>query len=252
MPIALRLFLTFDSASPCACGSQLGLELHHANVCRTLGMTVLAGRPAIVLELCERGSVADLVLQEGSPVPQTQTLVRLVVECARGVSYLHEQGVHHRDLKPDNVLLDSALHAKIGDFGLSSRYGMEHTQSHTQQGTIRYLAPEVVFGAYTKKADVYSFAMLTYAILHREQPFAQFSSVAVLHLVALQHRRPQIQLNASLQPFAAHIQACWHPEIMERPSMGEVLVRLEQTAAAGWPTWATPLPLPTSEDVTEA
>ena len=111
-------------------------------------MTVLAGRPAIVLELCERGSVAELVLREEGPQPPIQTLVRLVVECATGVSYLHEQGVTHRDLKPQNVLLDSEMHAKIGDFGLSSRYGMEHTQSHTQVGTIRYLAPEAVFGAW--------------------------------------------------------------------------------------------------------
>ena len=121
---------------------QLGLELRHPNVCATLGMTVLAGRPAIVLELCTRGSVADLVLgipRSESPVT-TQTCVRLVVECARGVAYLHEQGVQHRDLKPDNVLLDHEYRAKICDFGLSSRYGNEHSQSHTQVGTIRYLA----------------------------------------------------------------------------------------------------------------
>ena len=70
----------------------------------------------------------------------TQTCVRLVVECARGVAYLHEQGVQHRDLKPDNVLLDHEYRAKICDFGLSSRYGNEHSQSHAQVGTIRYLA----------------------------------------------------------------------------------------------------------------
>lgn len=93
------------------------------------------------------------------------------------------------------------------------------------------------------RADVYSFAMLMYAILHREQPFAQFSSVAVLHLVALQHERPKVQLAAELQPFARHMEACWRPEASERPGIGEVVTQLEEIAHAGWLGWETPLPL---------
>ena len=155
--------------------------------------------------------------------------VRISHESALGLAYLHEQGVQHRDVKPENVLIDAALHARISDFGLSSRDSVE--KSTTQTGTLRYLAPEVIFGPFTVKADVYSFGMLVYAILHGKVPFDDYAPIAVAHLVVAEGKRPAIQLAADLAPIRKIITACWDGDANARPDMAHVVADFEKTVS---------------------
>jgi serine/threonine protein kinase len=102
------------------CG--LMASMRHPNVVQFLG--VCACPPAIVTEYCGRGSLTS-VLQEGLKSPQKaaqltwQRRLRMAIDAAKGMLYLHKRGIVHRDLKSPNLLVDSSWVVKVADFNLS-------------------------------------------------------------------------------------------------------------------------------------
>jgi serine/threonine protein kinase len=87
-----------------------------------------------LLQLCER------YREEGKPGIPFKELIKLMDEAADGLDFLHQQGIYHRDIKPQNLLLFHG-HVKIGDLGLAKLVGAS-TASHTGSGTFGYLPPE--------------------------------------------------------------------------------------------------------------
>ena len=88
----------------------------------------------------------------------------LVIVVTRGLAYLHEQcqeRIVHCDVKPENILLDTAFRPKVADFGMAKLIGRDFSHAlTTARGTVGYLAPEWVLGLpITPKADVYSYGM---------------------------------------------------------------------------------------------
>jgi len=210
-----------------------GMGLAHPNVCTTVGYAVVAGRPAVVLELAERGALSALLHEneeQARQVPQW-LLVRIVLELARGLEYLHAKDVMHRDMKPGNVVLDRNWHAKICDFGISTREKAHSTSDSAQHGSFRYMAPEVVHGRYKMSADIYSYSMLMYSTLHRKVPFASMTPIQAVLLIMTQQIeiRPEIELPNDLAPLAAIIEAGWRPDADERPTSEKICAQLEQT-----------------------
>ena len=102
---------------------------------------------------------------------------RAVLDAARGVQYLHELNVIHRDVKPENVLLKGRkrARAKLCDYGLIdsddlAEHGVTKTEDGTVVGTILYMAPEQARGATSKSSDVFSLGGLLYAYLTERHP----------------------------------------------------------------------------------
>lgn len=97
------------------------------------------------------------------------------LQVCRGIKYLHDSNVTHRDIKPDNILLDNntpdAL-LKISDFGLSKLISYQNSMK-TVCGTQLYVAPEVLMGgAYTNKVDIWSLGCMLFAMLSGSVPFS--------------------------------------------------------------------------------
>ena len=206
-----------------------GMQLTHQHVCKTIGLAVCYDCPAVVMELCEGGTAYDRFIRKsdgGGALMSGMEATRISYEAALGLAYLHEQGVQHRDVKPENILLDAALHAKISDFGLSSRDSVE--KSTTQTGTLRYLAPEAIFVAFTMNADVYSFGMTVYAIMHGRVPFDDYAPIAVAHMVVAERKRPAVELSTDLAPIRDIITACWNGDADARPEMARVVDDFEK------------------------
>ena len=90
-----------------------------------------------------------------------------------GVTYMHSQGVVHRDLKLENILLDSSGNVKIGDFGVSRRIFKDQTL-YEQCGTPTYIAPEVMSDSGYKgfKVDIWSAGICLFHLLHGHVPLA--------------------------------------------------------------------------------
>ena len=250
LPVAIKCFnpgIYKDEreAKRLAVEVNLATSLSHPNIVKAYGPVELPGpRPALVLELMQGGSLYCLLHERNTDsAPLSPRLThQLVHEVAIGLQYLHDNGITHRDIKTSNVLLTSypdaegsapvvggdgpfgvPAVAKLCDFGIASRIGMEHT---LDVGTARYMAPEIIFGPYTNKADIHSFGLCAWETTHIAIPFDNVPSMAALLLIS-DNKRPTCDVPARLGPaLAALIEACWHENPSVRPSMTEVVDKL--------------------------
>jgi eukaryotic-like serine/threonine-protein kinase len=153
----------------------------------------------------------------------------------RALAFAHQQGLIHRDIKPQNVLLNGEGRAKVTDFGIArSLEAVGHTETGTILGTSHYIAPEQARGEHVDaQTDVYSFGVVLYEMLTGEVPFSgdNFLSVALRHVndsvPSVLERRPDCPLR-----LAALVERCLAKDPAERPaSMDAVVSELDATLA---------------------
>eukprot|EP00937_MAST-01D_sp_MAST-1D-sp2_P001786 g1786.t1 len=142
----------------------------------------------IVTELMAGGELLDrLHARDTYTEADARKLAGLLV---RAIAHCHSRGVVHRDIKPQNLLLQSDKddwHIKVADFGMAAVVGREEeTRRHTVCGTRGYMAPEVskAGGGYDTKVDVYSIGVTMYLLLSGEMPFAEQRRAQVRHKAA--------------------------------------------------------------------
>jgi eukaryotic-like serine/threonine-protein kinase len=155
-------------------------QLSHPNIVTVIDRGEADGHQFIVFELIEGENLKELVNRTG-PLPVRQA-VELAIAIADGLAFAHEHGIVHRDVKPQNVLLNRDGEAKVTDFGIARSLDVEHgvTQTGTVLGTSSYLSPEQAGGQQvTPATDVYSLGVILYELLAGEVPFAGDNFVAV-------------------------------------------------------------------------
>jgi serine/threonine protein kinase/WD40 repeat protein len=113
-----------------------------------------------------------------------QAVARIGIQIADALSYAHDRGVMHRDVKPSNILLDLAGTAWIADFGLAKTEGMALTRTGDVVGTIRYMAPERFRGEGDARSDVYALGLTLYELLTLEVPFGAADHLALIRAIA--------------------------------------------------------------------
>lgn len=140
----------------------------------------------LVLELCERGALDELLKRNGKL--KEKYVSKFVQQLTHGLIYLHNtMSVVHRDLKLGNLFLDNQLNLKIGDFGLSAII-KDGEKRKTVCGTPNYIAPEVLFGkagGHSFEADVWSVGVIIYTLLVGTPPFQQKSVEAIYKQIEL-------------------------------------------------------------------
>ncbi|CAI0555653.1 unnamed protein product [Linum tenue] len=137
---------------------------NHKNLVKLVGVCSEGKNHLLVYEYMSNGSLASLLFK-ADPRPNWYTRAQIAISVARGLVYLHEEcstQIIHCDIKPQNILLDESLTAKISDFGLAKLLKVEQTRTMTAiRGTKGYVAPEWFRNmAITTKVDVYSFGVV--------------------------------------------------------------------------------------------
>src|SRR3954462_15963537 len=159
-------------------------QLAHPNIVTVIDRGEQDGRQFIVFEYVDGENLKKYVDCEG-PWP-VRHAVELTLQVARGLSFAHEQGLVHRDVKPQNVLLDGDGRAKVTDFGIAHAVDVDGvTVTGTIMGTSNYIAPEQASGQpVDEQTDVYSLGCVLYELLAGEFPFEgdTFVAVAMRHL----------------------------------------------------------------------
>ncbi|HST17339.1 MAG TPA: serine/threonine-protein kinase [Gaiellaceae bacterium] len=136
------------------------------------------GRPFIVMEYIEGGSLSDEIRRSGAQPPQRA--LAWLETVADALDYAHARGVVHRDVKPANLLLDDDDAIHVADFGIASAAGLDSlTQTGTILGTSGYLAPEQAQGrAAGPEADRYALGVVAFEFLTGARPFENDSPTA--------------------------------------------------------------------------
>jgi len=159
--------------------------LQHPNIVTVIDRGEHGDRQFIVFEYVEGENLKRLIERRG-PAP-VATALQLAMEIARGLSFAHQQGLVHRDVKPQNVLLNGDGAAKVTDFGIARSLDVQHgmTQTGTVLGTSDYIAPEQAQGQRVDEhTDIYSLGVVLYELLTSEVPFPgeNFVAVAMRHI----------------------------------------------------------------------
>jgi eukaryotic-like serine/threonine-protein kinase len=159
--------------------------LSHPNIVTVIDRGEHEGRQFIVFEYVAGENLKRLIERRG-PAP-VATALELAMEIARGLSFAHQQGLVHRDVKPQNVLLNGDGAAKVTDFGIARSLDVQHgmTQTGTVLGTSDYIAPEQAQGQRVDEhTDVYSLGVVLYELLTAQVPFPgeNFVAVAMRHI----------------------------------------------------------------------
>jgi hypothetical protein len=160
-------------------------QLSHPNIVTVIDRGDAGGHQFIVFELIDGENLKELLDRTG-PLP-VQRAVELGVAVADGLAFAHAHGLVHRDVKPQNVLLNGDGEAKVTDFGIARSLDVEHgmTQTGTVLGTSNYLSPEQARGRQvTAATDVYSLGVVLFELLTAEVPFPgeNFVAVAMKHV----------------------------------------------------------------------
>ncbi|XP_060210963.1 G-type lectin S-receptor-like serine/threonine-protein kinase LECRK2, partial [Lycium barbarum] len=149
---------------------------NHKNLVQLLGFYNEGQHRLLIYEHMETGSVADLLFKD-CRLSWSQR-VQVAIDTAKGLFYLHEEcsiQIIHCDIKPQNVLLDENLTAKIADFGIAKLLGKDQTRTTTKiRGTRGYVAPEWFRNMpITVKVDVYSFGILLLELIRCRKSYKQ-------------------------------------------------------------------------------
>lgn len=154
-------------------------QLQHPNIVTVIDRGEAEDRQFIVFEYVDGENLKELVVRKGRL--DVREALEIAVEVARGLAFAHSQGLVHRDVKPQNVLLNGDGRAKVTDFGIARSLDMDGmTQTGTVLGTSNYIAPEQASGQRVDtQSDVYSLGVVLYELLAGEVPFPGESFVAV-------------------------------------------------------------------------
>lgn len=204
--VAIKLINDKYVSSPEECAhfineARVLLKLQHRSILPVIDIGEHNSVPYMVLAFASGGSLRTLLAsQPDRKLPLEQALT-VLTQLGQGLQYAHQQGVVHRDLKPDNILFNALGEALLADFGIATEVPtstIRNAESIT--GTPPYMSPEQFQGIVSKLSDQYALGCIAYELVTGSKPF-QASDLSVwAYKHTYEQPRPPSQLNPAIPP----------------------------------------------------
>jgi serine/threonine-protein kinase len=218
---------------------QLAARLQHPHIVPLLQSGEVHGILYYTMPFIEGESLRSRLDREGAlPLPEALRILRHI---ASAISYAHRNGVVHRDIKPDNVMLTDEF-ALVADFGVAralsesvSQGDSRLTSSGVALGTPTYMAPEQALAdpEIDHRADIYAFGVLAYEVLTGAPPFKGKSAQATLAAHVVQAPDPIESKRADIPPaVASMVMGCLEKKASDRPQTAGDLIPVFDSATA--------------------
>ncbi|WVZ95584.1 hypothetical protein U9M48_041328 [Paspalum notatum var. saurae] len=201
-------------------------RVKHENILQFYGACTKHPYYCIVTEYMPGGNLYDFLHKQNNFLDLV-TIIKIAISISKGMDYLHQNDIIHRDLKTANLLIGHDQVIKIADFGVA-RHGSQEGQMTAETGTYRWMAPEIInHKPYDNKADVFSFAIVLWELATSKVPYDNLTPLQA----ALGVRQGlRLDVPASVHPILSKmIQRCWDEDPDVRPTFTEIIVELENT-----------------------
>jgi len=205
--------------------------LNHPNIVKVYDVSTSGSLYYIVMEYVEGITLKEYLRRRGQPLTWREA-VHFTCQILRALEHAHENGVVHRDIKPQNIMLMADGSLKIMDFGIA-RLSRSECQTMTDKaiGSVHYISPEQAKGDVTDaKADIYSVGVTLYEMLSGRLPFEADSIVSVAMKQIQDTPQPLTQLNPDIPAGLADItcRAMAKDPAQRYPSAAQMLADIER------------------------
>jgi len=178
--------------------AQVVGALDHPNILRIYDAGNFKGRPYIAMEYVEGLRTLGPYCKADDLLPM-ESVIRIVEKCAEALDYAHRNGVTHRDIKPDNIMLTTDDEVKIVDFGVAEHKNKRSDDSFQTVGTPTYMSPEQAKGEeIAGQSDIYSLGVILFQLLTGNVPFKAPGLAALSILITTKDPKSVRELRADI------------------------------------------------------
>jgi serine/threonine protein kinase len=182
----------------------------------------------IIVEFASGGSLYTLLHNETKMTNEDK--IHYCKGIASGMGHLHAENIIHRDLAARNILLDGGNNPKVSDFGLSRRaFGEIENQTKSDVGPLKWMAPEAIKDrVYSQRSDVWSYGVLCWEIVAREDPYPDMDALQVASRVVFNGLRLQYPYDTP-EVLKDIMTWCFQTDPSQRPNFKQVSARFRDS-----------------------
>jgi serine/threonine protein kinase len=182
--------------------AQAAATLNHPNICTIHAIEEHDGRQCIDMEFID-----GPILRQKIPMKNVNEVIAVAIQIGEALQEAHGKGIVHRDIKADNIMVNSKGQVKVMDFGLAKLKGsMKLTRTSSTVGTLAYMAPEQIQGGEVDgRSDIFSFGVLLFELLTGKLPFRGEHEAAIMYSIINEEPESALVSRPDLSPEILHI-----------------------------------------------